>query len=61
MGEKELIRKTFEGEVAFARLRNRLVHALISTVATSPDWPAVIYNILLTQFMKKLNILWISL
>ena len=60
MGEKELIRKTFEGEVAFARLRNRLVHALISTVATSPDWPAVIYNIL-TQFMEKLNILWTSL
>ena len=40
MGEKELVRKTFEGEVAFARLRNRLVHALIATVAaTSPDWP----------------------
>ena len=41
MGRKELVRKTFDGEVAFARLRNRLIHAVIATVAaTSPDWPS---------------------
>lgn len=37
MGRKEVVAKTFQGEVAFARLRNRLVHALIAAISSGPD------------------------
>ena len=31
-------KKTFEAEVLFAQLRNRLVHALIAAISFSPGW-----------------------
>ena len=35
---EDIVQKTFEDEVKFARLRNRLVHAIIATVSLSPNW-----------------------
>ncbi|KZS15079.1 Phagocyte signaling-impaired protein [Daphnia magna] len=34
----DIVKTTFNDEMKFARLRNRLVHALIATVALSPIW-----------------------
>jgi len=33
-----MIEKTFNGEVQFARLRNRMVHSIIAAVSLSPTW-----------------------
>ena len=36
--EQVIKKKTFEAEVQFAQLRNRLVHALIAAISLSPGW-----------------------
>ena len=47
------MKRTFTHEVKFARLRNRLVHAVIATVLFSPSWQVHFIEISNSQTVYK--------